>query len=110
MSFLECDTTGITGRCLSDKILGCLNDYGLDITKLRGQAYHEAGNVAGSIQETAALITKKYPLALYLHWASHSLNLAVAKSLQVTSVRNMMGVVDRVSAKFYRRVSFQYER
>ena len=52
--------------------------------------------MAGSIRGTAALIKAQYPLALNLHCASHCLNLAVVKSLQVTSVRNMMGVVDRV--------------
>ena len=51
-------------------------------------------------QGTAALITAQYPLALYLHCASHCLNLSVVKSLQVTSVRNMMGVVDRVYVYF----------
>ena len=56
--------------------------------------------MAGSIRGTAALITAQYPLALYLHCASHCLNLAVVKSLQVTSVRNMMGVVDRVYVFF----------
>ena len=67
--------------------------------KLRGQEYDKAGNMAGSVRGPAALITAQYPLALYLHCASHSLNLVV-KSLQVTSVRNMMGVVDRVSVFF----------
>ena len=50
--------------------------------------------MAGSVRGTAALITA------HLHRASHSCNLAVVKSLQVTSVRNMMGVVDRVSVFF----------
>ena len=99
VSFLECDT-GITGRCLADKIITTLQSYGLDLTKLRGQAYDGAGNMAGSVRGTAALITAQYPLALYLHCASHCLNLAVVKSLQVTSVRNMMGVVDRVYVFF----------
>ena len=56
--------------------------------------------MAGSVRGTAALITAQYPLALYLHCAFHSLNLAVVKSLQVTSVSNMMGVMDRVSVFF----------
>ena len=99
VSFLECDT-GITGRCLADKIIHSLQSFGLDLSKLRGQAYDGAGNMAGSVRGTAALITAQYPLALYLHCASHSLNLAVVKSLQVTSIRNMMGVVDRVSVFF----------
>ena len=99
MSFLECDT-GISGSCLADKIMTTLQSYGLDLTNLRGQAYDGAGNMAGSVRGTAALITAQYPLALYLHCASHCLNLAVIKSLQVTSVRNMMGVVDRVYVFF----------
>ena len=64
--------------------------------KLLGQAYDGAGNMAESVRGTAALSTAQYPLALYLHCASHCLNLAVVKSLQVTSVRNMMGVVVHV--------------
>ena len=99
VSFLECDT-GISGHCLADKIITTLQSYGLDLTKLRGQVYDGAGNMAGSVRGTAALITAQYPLALYLHCASHCLNLAVVKSLQVTSVRNMMGVVGRVYVFF----------
>ena len=98
-SFLEYDT-GISGHCLAEKITTTLQSYGLDLMKLRGQAYDGAGNMAGSVRGTAALITAQYPLALYLHCASHCLNLAVVKSLQVTSVRKMMGVVDRVYVFF----------
>ena len=52
--------------------------------------------MAGSVKGTAALICSHYPLAMYLHCSSHCLNLAVVKSLEVTSVRNMMAVVGRV--------------
>ena len=71
ITFLECDM-GITGQCLADKILGYLHSCGLDLNKLRGQAYDGAGNMAGSVRGTAALITTKYPLALYFHCASLS--------------------------------------
>ena len=83
MEFLECDT-GITGRCLADKITTALQGYGLYLHKLRGQAYDGAGNMAGSVRGTAALITAQYPLALYIHCACHSLNLAVVKSDECT--------------------------
>ena len=95
VGFSECDT-GITGRQLSDKIIASLEAYGLDLSNLRGQSYDGAGNMAGSVNGTAALITQRYPLALYLHCASHCLNLAVVRSLEITSVRNMMGVVGRI--------------
>ena len=53
------------------------------------------------VNGTAALIAVDYPLALYLHCASHCLNLAVVKSLQITSVRNVMGVVYRKGFPFF---------
>ena len=95
LGFFECDT-GISGRDLANKIISCLQAYGLDLSNLRGQAYNGAGNMAGSVKGTAALIAADYPLAIYLHCASHCLNLAVVSSLQLTSVRNMMGIVGRV--------------
>ena len=55
--------------------------------------------MAGRIRGTAAL-SAQYPLALYLHCASHALNVAVVKSLKVSSVCNRIGVVDMVS-KFF---------
>ena len=95
VGFVECDT-GISGCDLARKITGTLEELGLDLEHLRGQAYDGAGNMAGSVKGTAALICSQYPLAMYLHCLSHWLNLAFVKSLEVTSVRNMMAVVCRV--------------
>ena len=94
VGFFECDL-GITGRILADKITSTLKSFSFDLAYLRGQGYDGAGNMAGKVNGAAALITADYPSALYFHGASHSLNLAVVKSLQVTSVRNVMGVVDK---------------
>ena len=69
IGFIECDT-GITGRSLADKITSSLQTYGLDVSKLRGQAYDGAGNMVGSVNGAAALISARHPLALYLHCAS----------------------------------------
>ena len=99
MGFFECDT-GISGRQLSDKIIASLEAYGLDLSILRGQSYDGAGNMAGSVNGTAALISQQSPLALYLHCAFHCLNLAVVRSLEITSIRNMMGVVGRIYQYF----------
>ena len=70
VGFFECDT-GISGRNLSDKIKSTLNGFGLDLSCLHGQAYDGAGNMAGSVNGTASLISADYPLAIYLHCASH---------------------------------------
>ena len=99
VEFIECDT-GVTGRTIAEKITGFIQSRSLDPTKFRGQGYDEAGNMAGKTNGAAAIITRDYPLASYLHCASHSLNLAVVKS-DVQSVRNMIGIITRVALFFH---------
>ena len=96
VGFFKCDTR-ITGCGLANKIIvRSLRSFNLDLSNLRGQVYDGAGNMAGCVNGTATLVTNEYPQALYLHCASHCLNLAVVKSLKVTSVHNMMNVLERV--------------
>ena len=85
VGFVECNT-GISGHDLATKITNTLEELGLDLKNLRGQAYDGAGNMAGSVRGTAALICAQHPLAMYLHCSSYCLNLALVKSLEVTSV------------------------
>ena len=99
VSFLECDG-GISGQALAEMMVDFLRKHGLDPTKLRGQAYDGAGNMSGKTNGAAARITSQFPLALYIHCASHSLNLAVVSSLEEVSVRNMISIVKRVSIFF----------
>ena len=53
--------------------------------------------MSGKTNGASARISSQYPLALYTHCASHCLNLAVVSSFDEVSVRNMIGVVNRVS-------------
>ena len=99
ISFVECDE-GITGNDLARKITSSLQSFGLDLSNLRGPSYDGAGYMANTIRGTAALISAQHPLTIYLHCALHSLNLAVVKSLEDTTVWNMIRVVDRVSRSF----------
>lgn len=84
VEFTECDM-GITGQAVANYILHLLQKFNLDPTLLRGPRYDGAGNMAGKTRGAAAIITAQYPLALYVHCASHQLNLAVIKSAEVTS-------------------------
>ena len=99
VTFLECDN-GVTGEALADMMLGFITDH-LDPSKMRGQAYDGASNMSGKTNGAAARISSKYRLALYTHCASHCLNLAVVASLEEISVRNMIGVVNRLSVFFF---------
>jgi len=44
-----------------------------------------------------ALILEKQPLALYTHYFSHGLNLAISKACEIPAIRNMFGKVSSVS-------------
>ena len=100
IQFVECDTV-ITGRALADKMRATISVLGLNLQNLRGQGYDGAGNMSGKTNGAAAIMSSSYPLALYLYCASHSLNLAVVKSIDIPCVRNMIGVVNKVSIYFF---------
>ena len=72
----------------------------LDPQFLRGQAYDGAGNMAGRCHGAAALVQKDFPKATYFHCAAHALNLCVVAACKVTSVRNMLGVLEQVCLFF----------
>ena len=96
VSFVECDT-GVSGKDIANNLmLSFLRTHSVDLSKLRGQAYDGAGSMSGKIYGAASLISREYPLALYLHCASHCLNLAVVKSLDESNIRNMMGILNKV--------------
>ncbi len=82
---------GITGQAVAENILHLLQKFNLDPRLLHWQGYDGAGNMAVKTWGAAAIITAQYPLALYVHCASHQLNLVVVRSAEVTSIRNMMG-------------------
>ena len=100
MKFIHCDT-GMTGEALKDKILFTSeNEFGLDIKNFRGQCYDGAGNMAGKYSGFSTRIKEINDLALYTHCASLGLNLCVATSCQLQSVRNFMDNIQNVS-KFF---------
>ena len=56
---------------------------------VRGQGYDGAGAMAGAEKGVASRITKKYPLAPYVHCYSHKLNLCVVKVTKVAKIKDM---------------------
>ena len=73
------------GQKLADCIVSMLARLGLPIEEMRGQAYDDAAAMSSSNGK------RLYPLALYTHCNSHVLNLAIAGSCSVQSLRNMAG-------------------
>ncbi|XP_042234493.1 52 kDa repressor of the inhibitor of the protein kinase-like, partial [Homarus americanus] len=89
VDFLECDNE-VTGRFTADKVTNSITGCGPYINNLRGQAFDGASNVAGSSKGAAAIIKETNHSAFYQHCSTHALNVAVVKSIQITSIRNMM--------------------
>ena len=88
VDFVPCNT----GRALADEILETLQDYGLEIKHLRGQAYDGAGNMAGRCNGAATLIQSSCPKAVYVHCAVHTV-WYIAACIHVQLIKNMMGMM-----------------
>jgi len=56
--------------------------------------------MSGKFNGVEAHILEKYPLAFYIHCTSHSLNLAVSNVCSVKSVRNTMGIIQKICVIF----------
>lgn len=65
-----------------------------------GQGYDGASNMAGKFNGAQAVIRATYPKALYIHCAAHSFNLVVCTSSDIKSVRNCLGIVERLYVFF----------
>ena len=91
ISSFECDE-GITGSSLAKKITDSLESFGLDLRKLRGQSYD--GVIWQAQLEAQQLLLVHVTPSPFISIASYALNLAVVKFLDVTSVRNVIRIVD----------------
>ncbi|KAF2886373.1 hypothetical protein ILUMI_19800, partial [Ignelater luminosus] len=89
--------TDLTGAALSHQIVQELNRVGLQVENLRGQGYDGGANMSGKFSGVQSRVKQLQPLATYMHCAAHKLNLAIAKTCSLPSVRNMMGVVSSVT-------------
>ena len=84
LGFLHCKSS-LSGKALSETLLGAISELKLDINDCRGQGYDGAAAVSGSKNGMAAHIIKENPKAIYTHCFSHRLNLSVCKTCKIQS-------------------------
>ncbi|XP_065321635.1 zinc finger MYM-type protein 1-like [Gordionus sp. m RMFG-2023] len=84
------------GEALAKTILLNLEKYKLNLNLMRGQDYDGAPAMSGHLNGVKAHILKKYPFAIYVHCASHSLNLAISDSCALPSIRNSMAIISKI--------------
>ena len=76
--------SGLSGKALSETLLGAISELKLDINDCRGQGYAGAAAVSGSKNGMAAHIIKENPKAIYTHCFSHRLDLSICESCKNT--------------------------
>ncbi|XP_008182427.1 zinc finger MYM-type protein 1-like [Acyrthosiphon pisum] len=98
LQFFEIES--LTGDALPNSILNGLNRCGLYCNYLYGQGYDGASNMAGQFKGVQTLVRSKYPKALYVHCAAHSLNLAVSTASGIKPIRNCLGLIEKAYTFF----------
>lgn len=73
----------LTGKSLATTILKSLEKFGIITQYLRGQGYDGASAMSGKFIGTQACVKETHPTAIYVHCASHSLNLPISSSCSV---------------------------
>ena len=98
IKFVECDR--VTGEALAENIEHTLEEVGLHLENCRGQGYDGASAMSSQVKGVSGRILTKNPKALYFHCSSHRLNLVVAKTCELPSVKNMLGTAQKISSFF----------
>lgn len=94
------EVTDLTGQGLASALMRLLKDTGVNTSYMCGQGYDGAANMSGRFSGVQAVIQRDVPAALYVHCASHSLNLALCSSCSVPEIRNAFGVIQEVCSFF----------
>ena len=90
----------MSGKVLTEAVLGGLFNLGLDIRNCCGQGYNGAAAVCGHINGLSTHICKINSKAIYTHCHSHHLNLVIDASCNILCVRNVFDQIKEISCFF----------
>uniref|UniRef100_A0A3Q3KEU8 TTF-type domain-containing protein n=1 Tax=Monopterus albus TaxID=43700 RepID=A0A3Q3KEU8_MONAL len=99
ISFVVMDA--LTGEAIVHSVEEQLTKAGIDVRFLRGQGYDGVSAMSGRINGAQAKLKERHKHAVYVHCASHSLNLVLNKCCTVQAVRNCFGIVSEVCNFFH---------
>lgn len=91
----------LDAETISEQILSTLVKFGLDLSKIVGQAYDGCSTMAGKISGVRKRNEDKYPNANFFHCNSHKLNLVINYLSDVSEIRNTVGTI-KDSINFFR--------
>ena len=75
-----------TGEALAKNVEDALDEIDLPLPQCCGQGYDGASTMSSEVKGVSGCILKN-PKALYIHCSSHCLNLVVAKTCDIQSVK-----------------------
>ncbi|KAM8790075.1 LOW QUALITY PROTEIN: zinc finger MYM-type protein 1 [Rhynchonycteris naso] len=88
------DVEEMTGANLHSTITAYLQKIGVDLNKIRGQAYDSSTNLRIKFNESAAEFKKEEPRALYMHCYAHFFDLAVIRFCkEIKELRNALNTL-----------------
>lgn len=83
--------TDMTGKGLANVLMQTLQNLEIDSKFMIGQGYDGAAAMSGRFNGAQKYVSDKNNLALYVHCASHSLNLAISDACEISFIRNCIG-------------------
>ena len=86
----------VSAQSIANEILTRIGELGLLIEDCIGQGYDGAAAMSGHISGVQSRIREKAPAAIYVHCASHCLNLVLNHSSNVVPIRNMFTTLSEV--------------
>ena len=94
------EVTDSSAAELAGDITDSIESNGLQLSKCRGQGYDGAANMSGIYSGVQARITAKEPAAVYVHCASHNLNLTLNDSVKIQEISKFYDIVESVYVFF----------
>ncbi|KAM9109932.1 zinc finger MYM-type protein 1 isoform 3-T10 [Megaptera novaeangliae] len=104
------DVEEMTGTNLHRSIKTYLQQIGVDLDKIRGQAYDSTSNWRGNFNKIAAEFKKEEPRALYLHCYAHFLDLAVIRFCkEVKELRSALNTLSSLFSTIHGEMSVNFQ-
>ncbi|XP_057677162.1 uncharacterized protein si:dkey-250d21.1 [Corythoichthys intestinalis] len=98
---LDCDTMV---RRLMEIVT---EEWHLDLTNCRGQAYLGSGDVSYKLKAFACKVQEKFPLAISTHCSTYSFNTWWSKSIPVSVVKRALDTFEEVMLFFAKRTALE---
>lgn len=100
--------TNTCAQSLKDVIDAIFSTHRLSISSLRGQGYDGASNMSGEFNGLKALILRENPHAMYVHYFTHQLQLAIVsvarRNCMVGDFLDVLAIIVNLVGASYKRV------